>query len=59
MIEVKTTWIREQQFEGVSSGGHRILLDADKKTAGSPMELVLLGLCGCTASDVDHLGQET
>jgi putative redox protein len=52
MIEVKTQWIREQQFEGVSSGRHRILIDADKKTAGSPMELVLLGLCSCTASDV-------
>jgi putative redox protein len=55
MIEVKTKWIREQQFEGVSSDGHRILLDADKKTAGSPMELVLLGLCGCTASDVVNI----
>jgi putative redox protein len=52
MMEVKTRWVREQQFEGLSSGGHRILLDAEKKTAGSPMELVLLGLCGCTASDV-------
>jgi len=52
MIEVKTKWIREQQFEGVSSSGQRVLIDADKKTAASPMELVLLGLCGCTASDV-------
>jgi putative redox protein len=25
---------------------------ATEKTANSPMELVLLGLCGCTASDV-------
>jgi len=25
---------------------------AAEKTANSPMELVLLGLCGCTASDV-------
>jgi putative redox protein len=25
---------------------------ASEKTANSPMELVLLGLCGCTASDV-------
>jgi putative redox protein len=55
MIEVKTAWIREQRFEGVSSGAHRVLLDADKKTASSPMELVLLGLCGCTASDVVNI----
>jgi putative redox protein len=52
MIEVSTQWIAEQRFEGISSSGHRLLLDADKKTASSPMELVLLGLCGCTASDV-------
>jgi putative redox protein len=55
MIEVKTQWIREQQFEGASSGGHRILIDADKKAAASPMELVLLGLCSCTASDVVNI----
>jgi putative redox protein len=52
MIEVKTRWIREQQFEAESGTGHQVLIDADKKTAASPMELVLLGLCGCTASDV-------
>ena len=52
MIEVETKWIREQQFEGVSSSGQRVLIDADRKTAASPMELVLLGLCGCTAFDV-------
>ena len=55
MIEVKAKWIREQQFEGIASGGHRLLFDAEKKTAGSPMELVLLGLCGCTASDVVNI----
>jgi len=52
MIEVKTKWIREQQLEAESGSGHRVLIDADKKTAASPMELVLVGLCGCTASDV-------
>jgi putative redox protein len=26
--------------------------DGDKKTGNSPMELVLLGLCGCTGYDV-------
>jgi putative redox protein len=55
MIEVKAKWIRGQQFEGVRSGGYPVPLDADKKTASSPMELVLLGLCGCTASDVVNI----
>jgi putative redox protein len=28
------------------------VVDGDKKTANSPMELVLIGLCGCTGYDV-------
>jgi putative redox protein len=27
-------------------------MDGDKKSANSPMELVLIGLCGCTGYDV-------
>jgi putative redox protein len=53
MIEAKTTWIDEERFAGISSSRHAIVLDAGpEKTANSPMELVLIGLCGCTASDV-------
>ncbi len=37
--------------EGTSH--HAIVMDtAAEKTANSPMELVLIALCGCTASDV-------
>ncbi len=37
----------------MAGSGHAIVVDAAKeKTAPSPMELVLIGLCGCTASDV-------
>jgi putative redox protein len=28
------------------------VVDGDKKTGNSPMELVLIGLCGCTGYDV-------
>jgi putative redox protein len=52
MIEASATWIAEQRFEGISSSGHRIIVDGDKKTGNSPMELVLIGLCGCTGYDV-------
>ena len=38
---------------GSASSGHAIVVDAGKeKTANSPVELVLIALCGCTASDV-------
>ena len=50
--EVRATWISDQKFEGISSSGHKIQLDGDKKSANSPMELVLIALCGCTGYDV-------
>lgn len=52
MTEARATWIEEQRFEGISSSGHKIVVDGDKKSGNSPMELVLIGLCGCTGYDV-------
>jgi putative redox protein len=52
MTEAKATWIEAQQFTGSATSGHAIILDGDKKTASSPIELVLIALCGCTGYDV-------
>ena len=53
MTTASATWSDNDRFIGVSSSGDAIVVDAGKdKTANSPMELVLIGLCGCTASDV-------
>jgi len=53
MIEAKTIWTDDDRFVGSATSGHAIVMDAAKdKTANSPMELVLIALCGCTASDV-------
>jgi putative redox protein len=52
MTEAKATWISEQRFEALATSGNKIVVDGDKKTANSPMELVLIGLCGCTGYDV-------
>ena len=53
MIEAACTWIDADRFAGISSSHHAVVVDAGKdKSANSPMELVLIGLCGCTASDV-------
>ena len=53
MTEASVAWTDHDRFLGISSSGHAIVLDAAKeKTANSPMELVLIGLCGCTATDV-------
>ena len=53
MIEASLNWTDEDRFVGFASSRHSMVMDAGKeKTANSPMELVLLALCGCTASDV-------
>lgn len=53
MIEATLTWTDQDRFVGSATSQHSIVMDAGKeKTANSPMELVLLALCGCTASDV-------
>src|SRR5258708_13378579 len=53
MIEASLSWSDQERFIGQASSRHAIVIDAGKeKTANSPMELVLIALCGCTASDV-------
>ena len=52
MTEAKATWIDEHRFVGESDSSHGIVVDGDKKTGNSPIELVLIGLCGCTGYDV-------
>src|SRR6267378_7538856 len=55
MVDAKAQWIDNHRFVAESSSGHAIVLDGDKKTANSPMELVLIGLCGCTGYDVANI----
>lgn len=58
MTEAKTTWIEKQRFNGIASSGHSIIVDGDKAGGNSPMELVLIGLCGCTGYDVVSILQK-
>lgn len=53
MITAKTKWTDGERFIGQASSGHAIVVDASsEKTANSPVELILIALCGCTSSDV-------
>jgi putative redox protein len=53
MIEAKAIWTDNERYLGEATSRHALVMDtAAEKTAGSPMELVLIALCGCTASDV-------
>ncbi len=52
-LEASVSWTSAERFVGLASSGHALVTDAAaEKSAPSPMELVLIGLCGCTASDV-------
>ena len=52
MTEAKASWKQNQEFQGAASSGHSVVIDGDKKVGSSPMELVLIALCGCTGYDV-------
>src|SRR5580704_14194919 len=52
MITAKAIWTDHERYIGEASSRHAIVMDtASEKTANTPMELVLIALCGCTASD--------
>jgi putative redox protein len=47
------TWVEDLRFVGEASSGHAVVVDGSvEKLAASPMELVLVGMAGCTAYDV-------
>jgi putative redox protein len=47
-------WIGEQKFVATSPSGHAINVDSDREvnSAPGPMELVLMALGACTATDI-------
>jgi putative redox protein len=49
-----TEWKHEDVFEGTSESNNKIVFDAGAAHAhgASPMEAVLMALCGCTSVDV-------
>ena len=53
MTTASAQWIDSERFIGTATSGHAIVVDSgEKKTGNGPMELVLIALCSCTATDV-------
>jgi putative redox protein len=52
VIEAKVIWTDNHRFLGQAGSSHGMVVDGDSKSASSPMELVLIGLCACTGYDV-------
>src|SRR5271165_7094662 len=56
----RSDWKHDSIYEGTAENGNTILFDADPAHAEgpSPMEAVLMALCGCTSVDVVHILQK-
>ncbi len=59
-MECKISWQGEARFDALSGTGHRITMDGPEDHGGKnqgprPMEMLLLGVGGCSAFDVVHI----
>jgi len=59
-MKAKIKWVEEVAFVGESGSGHSVLMDGPPELGGRnlgvrPMEMMLLGLGGCTSFDVMHI----
>jgi len=54
MQTAKVVWTGAQKFRAISPSGHTIHLDSDRTTneGPGPMELLLMALGACTATDI-------
>jgi putative redox protein len=56
MNEARVIWLKEMQFVAETGSGNALVLESGgKHRAPSPMEMLLVGLAGCTAVDVVHI----
>ena len=56
-LKAKVKWIEDVMFVGESGSGHSVIMDGAPDAGGRnlgfrPMEMLLLGLAGCSAFDV-------
>lgn len=59
-MKARIQWIGGVSFEGSADSGHKVAMDGPSEHGGQnrgprPMELVLVGMGGCTAFDVVHI----
>ncbi len=60
VVEVKIGRVRGALFEATNASGQKALIDGPPELGGQgegvrPMEMVLMGLAGCSALDVIHI----
>ncbi|OSQ46231.1 OsmC family protein [Thalassospira alkalitolerans] len=59
-MEARVKWLENLTFTGTSGSGHGVVMDGNKDAGfgPSPMEMLLLGLAGCSSIDVVHILQK-
>ena len=53
-MKASVNWLKDEDvnFEGITKSGNRVVMDSAQILGPKPMELVLMGLGGCTSYDV-------
>jgi Predicted redox protein, regulator of disulfide bond formation len=59
-MKARIKWLEHASFVGESGSGHAVVMDGPPEDGGRnlgirPMEMILLGIGGCTAFDVVHI----
>ncbi|HEY0719676.1 MAG TPA: OsmC family protein [Gammaproteobacteria bacterium] len=59
-MKARVKWVEEATFVAESASGHAVVMDGPPEFGGRnlgirPMEMVLLGMGGCTSFDVVHI----
>jgi len=59
-MKARIKWVEDVKFVGETASGHAIIMDGPPEGGGAnmgprPMEMLLLGMGGCTAYDVIHM----
>jgi len=59
-MQARIKWVQDATFIGESGSGHAVVMDGPPDHGGRnlgvrPMEMLLLGMGGCTAFDVVHI----
>ncbi len=62
-MDVRVKWVEGMMFLGESESGHAVVLDGPPEIGGKnmgvrPMEMLLLGMGGCTSIDVMQILQK-
>lgn len=58
-MSAKIQWDGDVRFNGTTGSGFDVKIDGEQKQGCRPMELMLLGLAGCTSYDVINILKKT